>query len=162
MTLRSNPRLLIAYAVTLVVVALGIGSIFLLGPVFGLIALAVAGFLSWSILKLLRRQTSARLETLTEEIVFTIPSEDKVVYPWEAIRVTGIAIEQDDAGRLRRRERRLFLYNEKDDKMIALTDEFENLDGLAVELRAKTDFREIILLPGETLKGKLREVVGQM
>jgi len=162
MTIRSNPRLLVAYALIPVIVGLGIGAIFLLGPVIGGITLAVAAFFAWSVLKLLRRQSSARLETLTDEIVFTIPGEDKVVYSWDKIRITGIAVEHDDAGRPRLRERRLFLYNEQDDKMIALTDEFEGLDLLANELRARTDFREIQLIPGETLKGKLREIVGQM
>ena len=162
MSVRSNPRLLLVYALAPIGVGLGVGAIFLLGPLFGLIVLALALFMAWSMLKFLRRQTSTRLETLTDEIVFTLNDGDKVVYPWENIRVAGIAVEQDDAGRPRARSRRLFLYNEQDDKMIALTDEFENLDALAAELRKKTDFREILLVPGETLKGKLREIVGQM
>ena len=45
--------------------------------------------------------------------------------------------------------------------MFALTDEFENLDGLAAELRQRTDFREIDLSPGETLKDRLLRIVGQ-
>jgi hypothetical protein len=162
MTLRSNPRILVIYALAPVLAALGVGAIFLLGTLFGLIVLALALFFAWSILKFLRRQLSTRLETLTEEVVFTMTDGDKVVYPWQQIRVAGIAVEQDDSGRPLTRKRRLFLYNEQDDKMIALTDEFENLDSLAAELRTRTDFREILLVPGETLKGKLREIVGQL
>ncbi len=64
------------------------------------------------------------------------------------------------AGTARRKDRRLFIYNEAEDRMFAITDEFENLDGLAAELREKTDFRELVLHPGETLKDKLRELVG--
>ncbi len=161
MTIRSNPRLLLVYAVIPVLAAAGVGAIFLLGPLFGIIALGVALFIAWSFLKLLRRQLAARLETLTDEIVLFLPGDEKVVYPWEKIRFAGIAVEQDEKGQPRKRERRLFIYNEQDDRMIAVTDEFENLDQLASELKEKTDFRELLLQPGETLKAKLREIVGQ-
>ena len=161
MTIRSNPRLLLVYAILPVLVAAGVGAIFLLGPLFGIIALGVALFIAWSVLKLLRRQLTTRLETLTDDIVFFLPGDEKVVYPWEKISFAGIAVEQDAKGRPRTRERRLFIYNEPDDRMIAVTDEFENLDKLAAELREKTDFRELLLQPGETLKAKLREIVGQ-
>jgi len=161
MTVRSNPRILIVYVVAIVLAAAGVGAIFLIGPLLGLLALAAALFIGWSLLKLTRRQLATRVETLTDEILFVLHGEEKVTFPWEKIRLAGIALEHDGEGKVRPKERRLFIYNEEEDRMIAVTDEFENLDGLATELRKKTDFREIVLSPGETLKGKLREIVGQ-
>jgi hypothetical protein len=112
-------------------------------------------------LKLTRRQLSTRVETLTDEILFVMHGDEKVCFPWEKIRIAGMAVEQDSAGRMRTKERRLFIYNEENDKMFALSDEFENLDALAAELREHADFQEIVLATGETLKAKLRELVGQ-
>ncbi len=160
-TVRSNPRILIIYLLMPVLVALGIGAIFLLGALFGLIALGVAIFIVWSMLKLARRQLATRVETLTDEILFVMHGDEKVSFPWEKIRIAGLAVEQDAQGRMRTKERRLFVYNEEDDKMFALNDEFEGLDNLAEELKSHADFRELVLVSGETLKGKLRELVGQ-
>jgi hypothetical protein len=160
MTLRSNPRILLVYLLMPVLLAAGMGAIFLLGPLFGFVALAAAGFLVWQMLKLTRRQLATRVETLTDEILFVMHGEEKVSFPWEKIRIAGMAVEPDGKGRMRARDRRLFVYNEQDDRMFALSGEFENLDGLAVELRARTEFREIVLATGETLEAKLRELVG--
>ncbi|MGA2973840.1 MAG: hypothetical protein ABSF77_00850 [Spirochaetia bacterium] len=160
-TLRSNPRILALYLLVPVILAAGIGALFLLGILFGLIALAAALFIGWSMVKLTRRQLATRIETLTDQILFVLHGDERIAYPWDALRIAGIAHEQREDGRKRRGDRRLFIYNEQDDRMIALTDEFENLDGLAAELRTRTDFREITLVPGETLKEKLRELVGQ-
>jgi hypothetical protein len=160
MTLRSNPRILFIYVLVPVLLAAGAGAIFLLGPLFGFLALAAAGFLVWQMLKLTRRQLATRVETLTDGILFVMHGEEKVSFPWEKIRIAGMAIEQDGKGRTRARDRRLFVYNEQDDRMFALSGEFENLDSLANELREHTEFREIVLATGETLKSKLRELVG--
>ena len=160
-TVRSNPRILVIYILMPVLLAAGAGAIFLLGIIFGFIALAAAGFLVWSMLKLTRRQLATRVQTFTDEILFVMHGDEKVSFPWEKIRIAGMAVEQDEKGRMRTKERRLFIYNEEDDKMFALNDEFENLDHLAAELRTRTEFREIVLATGETLKEKLRELVGQ-
>jgi hypothetical protein len=157
MTVRSNPRILIIYG-SIPVILLAAGAVFFFGALYGVIAIAVALFLSWNMLRLTRRQLAMRIETLSDEILFNMPDE-KVLFPWAKIRLAGVAT--DPGERARRHMRRLFVYNEQDDKMIAVTDEFENLDGLAAELRARTDFHELTLSPGETLKSRLRQLIGQ-
>jgi hypothetical protein len=161
MTVRSNPRILFIYIFMAVLLIVGGAVLFLAGVIFGLIALAIALFFSWTLLRLTRRQLATRIETLTDEVLIIMQGDEKVLFPWEKIRIAGMATEEGERPRGRRILRRLFIYNEQEDRMIAVTDEFENLDGLAAELREKTDFREIVLAPGETLKGKLRELVGQ-
>jgi hypothetical protein len=158
-TLRSHPRILVIYGVAALIVAAGVGCVFLLGPLFGLIALAAALFIGYQVVKIIRRQMSTRVETLTDEILFVQNFDEKLSFPWEKVRMTGMAQDPGEDGK--HPVRRLFVYNEEDDRMIALTDEFENLDGLAAELRERTDFREITLEVGETLKEKLREIIGQ-
>ncbi len=160
MTVRSNPRILLVYIILPVVIGLGIAAPFVIGVLYGLVALAAALFFAWQIVRLTRRQLATRIETLTDEIVFRLHGDEKVVLAWKQVRVAGLAASTDAAGRSRRRDRRLFIYNETEDRLLTLTDEFENLDGLAAELREKVDFHELTLAPGETLKEKLREMVG--
>jgi len=160
MTVRSNPRILVVYILIPLILCAGVGAFFLFGPLYGLVGFAAAAFFGWSIVRLTRRQLATRIETLTDEIVFTLHGDEKVHFTWEQVRIAGLAFEADAGGAPRRKGRRLFIYNEADDRMFSLTDEFENIDGFAAELRKKTDFREIVLVPGETLKEKLRELVG--
>jgi hypothetical protein len=156
-TVRSNPRILAILVVLPILIAGAIAAAVLVNPVVGLILLAVLLFVGWQMGKLLRRQLATRVETLTDEMLFLLHGEEKVLFPWEKIRLCGIALDEGQSAK----KRRLFVYNEEADKMFTLTDEFENLDGLAAELRDRGDFREILLAPGETLKDKLRELIGQ-
>ena len=105
-TVRSNPRILVIYILMPVLLAAGAGAIFLLGIIFGFIALAAAGFLVWSMLKLTRRQLATRVQTFTDEILFVMHGDEKVSFPWEKIRIAGMAVEQDEKGRMRTKERR--------------------------------------------------------
>ena len=157
MTVRSNPRLLLVFLAPPVIVAGGILLLFLLGILYGLIALAAAVFFAYTLLRLTRRQLATRIQPLADEILFTLHGSEKIRIPWDKIRIAGMAIDRTR----RRRERRLFVYEEEGDQLFTLTDEFENLDGLAAEVREKTDFRDFELSPGETLKGKIRELIGQ-
>ncbi len=159
-TVRSNPRILIVYVVLPLILAAGVGAPFVIGPLLGIIAFAAAAFFAWQLLKLTRRQLATRIETLTDEVVFHLHGDEKIVFAWDEVRIAGMALTSDDSGTPLRKGRRVFLYNEKADKMFAVTDEFAGLDTLAAELRGKTEYHEIVLAPGETLKDRLREIVG--
>jgi hypothetical protein len=160
MTVRSNPRILVVFTVVPVIILAAAGLLFLLGALFGLIALALGVFVSWTILRFTRRQLSSQVETLADQIVFNLLGDERLALPWKRVRAAGIATEPS-ARRRRERDRRLFVYDEQDDRMFALTDEFENLDDLAAELRQKTNFCEIELSPGEKLKDRLLQLIGR-
>ena len=93
MTVRSNPRILIIFTVIPVIILVGAGLLFVLGVLLGLVALAVAIFISWTILRFTRRHLSSNVETLTEEIVFNLLGDEKLALPWKQVRVAGIATE---------------------------------------------------------------------
>ena len=160
MTVRSNPRILVVVTVIPVILLVGIGLFFLLGVSYGLIALALALLTAWSVLRFIRRQLAARISTTEDQIVFTRRGGEEILFPWHKVRLSGIAIAEEPRRRAPRNGRRLFVYNDQDDRLISVTDEFEDLDGLAAELRARTDFRDIALSRGETLNDKLRELAG--
>jgi hypothetical protein len=161
MTVFSNPRILAGIAAALILLGAGVAALLLLGLFAGLIALAAALFVDWSLLRLLRRQLATRIETLTDQVLFTLAGNETVCFPWEKIRFAGSATSADTRGRGRRGDAQLFVYNEQDDRMISIPSEYENVDALAAELRSRTDFRELSLGRGETLKDKLRELIGQ-
>jgi hypothetical protein len=175
MTVASNPRILAAFAMAIVLLGAGVGALFVLGFVVGLIAMAAVLFVDWTLLRLVRRQLATRIETTDESITFTLVGAETVPFPWEKIRVSGTVTASDTRGRSsdkrgrssvtrgrgRHRDARLFVYNETDDRMISIPAEYENIDALEAELRSRTDFRELTLDRGETLKDKLRELVGQ-
>jgi hypothetical protein len=160
MTVRSNPRILAIYILIPVIICAGVASFFVFGALYGLIGVAAAAFFAWSLVRLTRRQLATRIETLTDEVLFRLHGDEKILVPWGKVRFAGFALVADKTGSPTRKDRRLFIYNEEEDRLLTLTDEFENMDGLAAELRKKTDFRDLVLAEGETLKEKLRELVG--
>jgi hypothetical protein len=161
MTVSSNPRILAAIVMALVLIAAGIGVFFLLGLVAGLIAMAAALFVDWSVLRLLRRQLATRIETKPDMILFTLAGNETVSFPWEKISFAGSVTGADTRGRGRRGAPRLFIYDEPDDRMMSISGEYENVDALEAELRERTDFRDLTLDSDETLKDKLRQLIGQ-
>jgi hypothetical protein len=160
MTVRSNPRILVIVTVIPVILLAGIGMLVLLGMSYGLIALVLAMLAAWSVLRFIRYQLAACIETTEDQIVVTRRGGEKIHFPWNKVRLSGIATPATPRRRTPRNTRNLFVYNQQDDRLISVTDEFEDLDGLAAELRARTDFRNIALSRGETLNEKLRELAG--
>jgi hypothetical protein len=159
MTVSSNPRILAGIVLALVLIAAGIAAFFLLGLVGGVLAVAAALFVDMNLLRLLRRQLATRIETSTDRILFTLAGNETASFPWEKISFAGSVTSADGHGR--RGDPRLFVYDEPDDRLMSIPGEYENVDTLAAELREKTDFRELALARGETLKDKLRELIGQ-
>jgi uncharacterized protein (DUF58 family) len=157
MTLRSNPRIILLYILLLLIIAAGAAMIPLLGLLFGLAALGAALFIAYSMGRLIRRQLRTRIETRAEGLIFTLYGEEKVEFPWNAIRLAGFSLEPGRRGM----DKRLFVYREDTDRLFAVSREFENLDALAAEIGEKMELREVILAPGEILKQKLADLLEQ-
>jgi hypothetical protein len=160
-TVRSNPRILVIITVIPVILLSGIGMLALLGALYGLIALALALLAAWGVLRILQRQLAARIETTGSAIAITRRGGQEILFPWNRVGLSGFVVADAPRRRTARSERTLFLYDPHDDRLVTVADEFEDLDGLAAELRARTDFRDIALSRGERLSGKLRELAGR-
>jgi len=155
-TLKSNPRLLLVYLFIPCALALGGLAFWMGGGLWGVIILAGGALIAWTLLKFTRRQMKTCIESGEEGLTFSLYGEEKAVLPWPSVRLAGMAQEEGKG----HRGRKLFVYQEEGDKLFTVPDEFERFEALVAEVRGRTDFREIPLGKTETLKDKLRELLG--
>jgi hypothetical protein len=155
-TLKSNPRLLFVYLFIPCALAVGGLAFWMGGGLWGILVLAGGGLIAWTLLKFTRRQLATRIEAGEEGLSISLYGEERFTYPWASLRVAGIA---EEAGK-GKRGRKLFIYREEGDKLFTIPDEFENFETLVAEVRGRTDFREIRLEKTDTLKDRLREILG--
>ncbi len=152
-TLRSNPRLIIAFLLVPLSLAAG-AALFFLGLLLGLIGLAAALVFSYTLVRFLSQQLASRIETGENGIRFSLWGEETREFPLETIRLAG-TVTEPGAGK------KLFVYRESEDTFISVPDEFEGFDALMREVESRTDFKEISLSPGESLKEKLKSLLEQ-
>lgn len=155
MTLRSNPRLAVFALALPALLAAGIAVFPLLGPVYGIAATAIAAFVDWTMLKILRRQMKTTVTVDEEGARFDLYGEEKAGFAWNEIALVGLALER---GRRGRRARQLFFYKEDGDRLMVVPAEFERFAELEAETRrhAAASFRDLEIGEGETLKDRLR------
>ena len=157
MTLLSNPRLAVFALALPALLAAGIAVFPLMGPIYGIAATAIAAFVDWTMLKILRRQMKTTVTVDDEGVRFNLYGEEKVEFSWTQISLVGLAVEQ---GRRGPRSRQLFFYKEDGDKLMVVPAEFDRFADLEAETRrCATGFREITLVTNEPLKNKLRPLL---
>jgi hypothetical protein len=157
MTLHSNPRLAVFALALPALLAAGVAVFPLMGPIYGILAIAVAGFIDWTMLKILRRQMKTTVTVDDEGARFNLYGEEKIGFAWSEIALVGLAVEQ---GRRGPRGRQLFYYKEDGDRLMVVPAEFERFADLEAETRRyATGFRDIVLATGETLKTRLRPLL---
>jgi hypothetical protein len=157
MTRLSNPRLAVFALALPALLAVGIAVFPLMGPIYGILAIAAAAFVDWTMLKILRRQMKTTVTVDEEGARFNLYGEEKVGFAWSEIALVGLAVEQERRGP---RGRQLFFYKEDGDRLMVVPAEFERFADLEAETRrCATGFRDIVLASGETLKLKLRPLL---
>lgn len=149
-TFTSNPRmimlvLLMILAAAFVVFLFAIGS-----SIAGLISLVVIGYLEFQAGRHLNGQLTSSVVTNDEGVTVQHAGIGIRTFPWEQISRAGYAVPRN------KRERPVvFIYNEEDDRLITIPDEFESFRSLMAEVRRRTDFEDIVLAPDETLEARL-------
>jgi hypothetical protein len=157
MTFLSNPRLAVFGLVLPVLLAAGIAMFFLLGPLPGIACTAIAAFVDWTMLKILRRQMRTTVTVDGDGARFSLYGEERIDLAWPEVTLVGLAVEQ---GRRGRRARQLFFYKEDGDRLMVVPAEFAQFDDLETETRRRAPgFRDIALAAGETLKERLRSLL---
>lgn len=155
MTLRSNPRLAVFTLILPALLAAGIAVFPLLGPVYGVLATALAAFVDWTMLKILRRQMRTTVTVDDEGARFDLYGEEKAGFAWSEIALVGLAVDRNRRGR---RARHLFFYKEDGDRLMVVPAEFDRFAELEAETRrcAGSSFHDLEIGAGETLKDRLR------
>jgi hypothetical protein len=149
-TFKSNPRmillvLLMVLAAAFVVFLFAIGS-----SIAGFISLVVIGYLEFQVGRHLNGQLTSSVVTNDEGVTVQHAGIGIRTFSWEDISRAGYAVP-----RTKRERPVVFIYNEEDDRLITIPDEFENFRSLMTEVRRRTDFEDIVLAPGETLETRL-------
>jgi len=157
MTLLSNPRLVIFVLIMAALLAAGIAVFFLMPPLYGVAATGIAGFIDWTMFKILRRQLRTTVTVDGEGARFDLYGEERIDIPWNEATLVGLAV---DAGARGRRARQLFFYSEGVDRLMVVPEEFARFADFVAETRRRSPaFRDLELASGETLKERLRSLV---
>jgi hypothetical protein len=151
-TLTSNPRLIILF---LVVVALPVAGVLLLifaGTIVGIIALAGAAYLDYSMLRFFRNHMKSWVETSDRELKCQLPDGDLLVFSWDQVSAAGYCTQE-------RGRPFVFVYKEDGDKLVTIPKEYGDFEALLSTIKKRTDFKEFSLKRGETIQDRLKRML---
>ena len=150
--IKSHLKIILLYTAFLAVLALALFLVIKGDTLIGIIIFAAAGYVVFILTRSLIRELKSNVNTGEKEISFNLYGEEDIVFPWNTITSAGECSYKDG-------HRSLFVYNADDDRFIEIPDHISNFNRLKEELRIKTDFIEITLKEGETLKDALKKVL---
>lgn len=152
MTIRSNPKLLFVPLAILVLLALSLAG-FAASPLLGIGGILLTAWIGYALFRFVSKQLKCSVEVVDEGVRLDLYGEEKIAVDWRDVTHMGVATDT-------RRRRLLFLYREKGDKLLVVPDEFERFDELVATVGSKGEMQEIALEANETIKDRLRLIVG--
>ena len=150
MTLRSNPRALIPLAVVAALVAGAVLVTVLVQVIVGLAALLLAGYLAYRIVRFVVKHLASYVAADDEGVTICEFGEETHQHPWEEVTFAGKA-------RAANGMELLYVYVEKDDRLMTVSREFENFTPLGAEVERHIRPTDVELAPGESLSDHLRK-----
>lgn len=151
-TLRSNPRLLILFAIIAAIPIVGVAAILLWSPVAGVIFLAVGAYVDYHLVKFARLQLKSYVRTDDSGIQGLSSIAEKVNIPWGTVTHAGVGTEPN-------KHQAAFVYDEDEDRLISVPSDYENFDQFVSELEDRFDLLQFELREGETVADRLKEMV---
>ena len=152
-TLKSNPKIIIFIGMLLVFLAAGIFLAIFVNILIGIIVMALALYISYSMYKVLRDQFRSRITAEKSSIHFLLPGNEEHTIRWKDITHSGLFIHSG------RKKRQLFVYREPEDKLIAIPDEFTDFDAIIELLQQKTPFYSLEQQGTESLNEAVKRIV---
>ena len=149
MTLRSNPRALVPVAVVAALVAGAVLLAALVQVVVGLAALLLVGYLGYRILRFLVKHLASYVAADDGGVTICEFGEETHRHPWSEVTFAGHARAADGT-------ELLYVYVDKDDRLMTVSREFENFSPLRGELARHLPPTDLQLAPGESLSAHLR------
>ena len=149
MTLRSNPRALIPVAV---VAALVVGAVLvtvLVQVIVGLVALLLAGYLAYRIVRFIVKHLASYVAVDDDGVTICEFGEETHHHPWGEVTFAGQARAADGM-------ELLYVYVERDDRLMTVSREFENFSPMRAELARRITPTDLELAAGESLSDHLR------
>jgi hypothetical protein len=144
----------------LVVIALPAGGILLLifaGTLIGIVALAGAAYLDYSMLRFFGNHMKSWVETSEAELKCRMPDGELLVFPWDQVTAAGYCTQE-------RGRPSLFVYREEGDKLVTIPKEYSDFQILYSAIQERTvrqekTFHEFSLGRGETIQEHLKQML---
>lgn len=147
--IKSHLKIISLYTAFLAVAVLSLFLIIKGNHIIGILILAAAAYVVFILTRSLKRELKSNVETGDNWISFNLYGEENLVFPWDTITSAGKCKYLDG-------HESLFVYNEKDDRFIEIPDHISDFTRLKEELQSKTNFIEVVLKKGESLKDALK------
>jgi hypothetical protein len=141
----------------LIVIALPVAGVLLLiyaGPLLGIIALAGAAYLDYTMLRFFRNHLRSWVETTESELKCRMPDGELLVFAWDRVTAAGYCAQE-------RGRPFLFVYREDGDKLVTIPREYGHFQTLLSTIKERvteqqTPFQELSLSRGETIQQRLQ------
>jgi hypothetical protein len=151
-TIASNPRMIILFLVVIALPAAGILLLIFAGTLIGIIALAAAAYLDYSLLRFFGNHMKSWVETTDTELKCQMPDGDLLVFSWDQVTVAGFCTQE-------RGRPFLFVYKEEEDKLVTIPKEYGDFEALWSTIKQRTPFQELSLRRGETIQERLKQML---
>ncbi len=149
MTVRSNPRLILLGLLLIALPLFGLILLFTITGIGGIIGLLASGFITYQVAKFMIPQVRTRIETDEGGIMCSRPDSDTVDFRWSEVTHAGFVRQKSE-------KPSIFLYNEKEDRLTIIPQEFSDFDQLLARVKQQTPFQEIRLDATDSIHGWLR------
>ncbi|UCF98495.1 MAG: hypothetical protein JSV89_02925 [Spirochaetaceae bacterium] len=151
-TLSSNPRMIILILVVISLPAMAVLLLIFAGTLFGIIALAGAAYLDYTMLRFFRNHLKSWVETTDTELKCRLPDGDLLEFSWDRVTAAGYCTQE-------RGRPFLFVYREEGDKLVTVPKEYSEFEALHSIIRQRTPFQELSLGRGETIQERLKTML---
>jgi len=151
-TLTSNPRLIILFLIVIALPAAGVLLLVFAGTLIGIIALAAAAYLDYSMLRFFRNHLNSWVETTDTELKCRMPDGEMLVFSWDQVTAAGYCTQERDRPFL-------FVYREEGDKLVTIPKEYGDFQTLLSAIKERTPFQELTLSRGETIQERLKQML---
>jgi hypothetical protein len=151
-TLTSNPRMIILFLIVIALPAAGVLLLIFAGALLGIIALAAAAYLDYSMLRFFRNHMKSWVETTDTELKCRMPDGELLVFSWDQVTAAGYCTQE-------RGRPFLFVYREEGDKLVTIPKEYGDFEALFATIKQRTHFQELSLRRGETIQERLKEIL---
>ncbi len=152
MTLSSNPRMIILVLFMIALPAAGILLLIFVGVFLGIIALAGAAYLDYTMLRFFRNHLKSWVETTDTELKCRMPDGELLVFSWDKVTAAGYFTQE-------RGRPFLFAYREEEDKLVTIPKEYSDFEILYSQIKERTPFQELSLAREETIQDRLKEML---
>ena len=155
-TVRSNPRIFGIFFIIIALPVAGIVSFAFAPPFLSIILIGSGLFFAYSFWKLVRSTLGSQIRTHDDGIVFDFGKGHVNKFSWDEITHCGVYAEP-------RGKRSLFIYDEDEDRLITVPNEYEAFDDLVNEVHERTAdlFETVDLATKSTINDYLRSIVSK-